>query len=91
MKLLATEKFQKQLFALPVRIQTLAIKQQALFVSDPFHPSLHTEKLRPFTKEVWSIRIDKRYRMVFRYVDQHTILLLAVGPHDWIYKLVDRM
>ncbi len=91
MKLLATERFEKHFLSLPAHMQARAVKQQGLFAVDPLHPSLHTEKLRPFRKELWSIRVDRRYRIVFRYIDHNTALLLAVGPHDWIYKLVDRM
>ena len=50
-------------------------------------PSLHTEKLVPRNKELWSFRIDKKYRIIFRFKNGSTAIFLLVGPHDWIYKL----
>jgi len=54
-----TEEFQKLYQDLPGNIQRKAEKQEKLFRQNPFHPSLHTEKLEPKGKQVWSFRIDK--------------------------------
>ena len=54
------EEFQKRYQDLPEIIQRKAEKQESLFRQNPFHPSLHTEKLEPKGKEVWSFRIDKK-------------------------------
>ena len=65
-----------------------AEKQENLFCKNPFHPSLHTEKLEPKGRQVWSFRIDKNYRIVFRFLEEKDkVLLLTIGPHSWIYKL----
>ena len=82
-----TEEFEKRFTLLPNAIQNKAEKQRAIFCENPFHPSLHTEKLAPKKKEVWSFRIDRKYRIAFRFIDGETVLLLTAGPHDWIYKL----
>lgn len=57
---------------------------------DPFHPSLHTHKLRGDLSDVWSSSIDYSYRILFEFVDnfeegEETILLLNVGTHDEVY------
>lgn len=44
-------------------------KQQALFEANPAHPSLHTEKLEPKSVGLYSFRIDKKYRAIFRIRD----------------------
>lgn len=85
--LLATEEFERRFRSLPNEIQQKATKQQGLFSINPFHPSLNTEKLEPKEKARWTFRIDRRYRIAFRFLDGKTALLLTVGPHDWIYKL----
>ena len=85
--LLVTEEFEQRFAGLPKLIQKKAVKQQALFSGNPFHPSLNTEKLVPKQKAVWSFRVDRKYRVAFRFVDGKTALLLTVGPHDWIYRL----
>ena len=41
-------------------------KQKRLFEANPFHPSLHTEKLEPKSVGLYSFRIDKKYRAIFR-------------------------
>jgi len=87
MEILVTEEFERRFSQLPLAVQKKAEKQEKLFRQNPFYPSLHTEKLEPKNKEIWSIRVDRRYRIVFRFVSGSTVLFLTVGPHDWIYKL----
>jgi mRNA-degrading endonuclease RelE of RelBE toxin-antitoxin system len=86
-EIFVTEEFQKRYRELPKIIQRKAEKQEKIFRQNPFHPSLHTEKLEPKGKEVWSFRIDKRYRIIFRFINGNKVRFLTVGPHDWIYKL----
>ena len=87
MRVITVAEFDKRYKKLPVFIQKKAEKQEKIFRKNPFHPSLHTEKLEPRNKELWSIRVDKSYRIIFRFVEGNTVLFLTVGPHDWIYKL----
>ena len=84
---LVAQEFEERYRAPPLIIQTKAEKQERLFRVNPFHPSLHTEKIEPRAREVWSIRVDRRYRIFFRFVERNTALFLTIGPHDWIYKL----
>ena len=85
--LLVTEEFERLFAELPKSIQKKAAKQQSIFSQNSFHPSLNTEKLIPKERAVWSFRVDRKYRIAFRFLDGKTVLLLAIGPHDWIYKL----
>lgn len=87
MHILFTEEFKKQYNGLPRLVQKRADKQQKLFRQNPFHPSLNTEKLVPKEKAIWSFRVDRKYRVAFRFINGSTILALAIGPHDWIYRL----
>ena len=41
-------------------------KQKILFEASPHHPSLNTEKLEPKSVGLYSFRIDKKYRAIFR-------------------------
>ena len=82
-----TEEFQKRYRDLPIIIQKKAEKKEKLFRQNPFHPSLHTEKLEPKGKEVWSFRVDKKYRIFFRFINSNRVLFLTIGLHDWVYKL----
>jgi mRNA-degrading endonuclease RelE of RelBE toxin-antitoxin system len=87
LEILLTDEFVRRYKLLPANIQKKAEKQEKLFRHNPFHPSLHTEKLEPKGKQVWSFRIDRSYRVLFRFAERQKIIFLTVGPHDWIYKI----
>ena len=87
MQIIVTEEFEKRYGCLSAYIKKKAEKQEILFKQNPFYPSLHTEKLEPKGKQVWSFRVDKSYRIIFRFIDGNTVLFLSVGPHDWVYRI----
>ena len=87
MDIIATDEFERQYRQLPVQVRRKAKKQEKFFRNDPFHPSLRTEKLEPKSKELWSFRVDRQYRILFRFLDNSTAYFLTIGTHDWIYKL----
>lgn len=82
-----TEEFERRFIELPPHIQRQAENKRALFCENPFHPSLHTEKLHPKGRELWSFRINRQYRIIFRFVDGSKALFLTCGPHSWIYRI----
>lgn len=88
MEVFVTESFRECYSQLNRSIQRKVIKQKEIFEENPFHPSLHTEKLIPKRKEIWSIRVDKKHRILLRFNDGHTATFLLVGSHDWIYRRV---
>lgn len=85
MRILETDRFRKSLNQLDPSIRKKVKKQFTLFLHNLFHPSLHTEKLEPKDKNIWSFRIDRSCRVIFTFTEKETILLLDIGPHD-IYK-----
>jgi len=87
LEILLTDEFVRLYKLLPAHIQKKAEKQEKLFRQNPFHPSLHTEKLEPKGKQVWSFRIDRSYRVLFRFAESQKVIFLTVGSHDWIYKI----
>jgi addiction module RelE/StbE family toxin len=61
-----------------------------LLVEDPFHPMLHTHKLKGNLAGSWACTVDFEYRIVFEFVldsenEEEMILLEAVGTHDEVY------
>lgn len=68
-------------------IQRKAVTKTDLFKSNPFHPSLHTEKLRPKHHEVWSFRVDQAYRIIFKFIRPNHVELRYIGHHHSIYDL----
>lgn len=86
MEIFLANEFKENFSCLESLIQKRAEKQIIIFKNNPFYPSLHTEKLSPKSKEVWSFRIDKKYRIIFRFMGEEKVVFLTVGPHDWIYR-----
>jgi proteic killer suppression protein len=87
LEILVTEEFAKRFKELPPAVQKKAEKQERLFRQNPFHPSLHTEKLEPKRRQVWSFRINRRHRIIFRFMEGSRVVFLTVGPHEWIYRI----
>ena len=57
---------------------------------DPFHPSLHSHKLKGELAGVWACTVDYDNRILFEWVEdsdsgEESILLLALGTHDEVY------
>jgi mRNA-degrading endonuclease RelE of RelBE toxin-antitoxin system len=86
-KISVTDEFKRRYSLLSLEIKKKAEKQERLFRYNPFYPSLHTEKLEPKGKQIWTIRIDSSYRIAFKFVDKDTVAFMTVGTHDWIYKV----
>jgi addiction module RelE/StbE family toxin len=77
--------FKKQLITLPKHIQKKAVKSEILFRENPLHPSLRLHKLNGKMNMLWSISIDKSYRIIFEILDNGDILFMNIGRHS-IYK-----
>ncbi|MBI5405564.1 type II toxin-antitoxin system RelE/ParE family toxin [Candidatus Kaiserbacteria bacterium] len=82
-----TFEFERRFAELPAAVRKQAHKKWILFSENPYHPSLHTEKLHPKQRELWSFRINRQYRIIFRWLDASTALFLTCGPHSWIYRI----
>lgn len=52
---------------------------------NPFHPLLHTHKLKGRLKNSWSCSAGYDLRVVFSLPQRNRILLEAVGSHDDVY------
>ena len=85
MRFQTTETFDKLFQKLGQKIQMKAVKKADLFKKNPFHPSLRVEKLHPKKFNVWSFRIDKDYRIVFKFVEKDLVEFMFVGHHNEIY------
>jgi len=56
-----------------------------LFTDDPYHPSLRTHHLSNNLKEFWAFSINHQHRVVFQFIDDTSVLLVAIGLHDAVY------
>ena len=85
-KILLSEEFDDSLAKLPKHIQLKAIRRTKLFQANPFHPGLNTEKINPPQLNIWSFRIDRNYRILFRFVGSDTALFILADHHKNIYR-----
>lgn len=81
-EILATAEFNERYNKLPLTVRKKAEKQEKFFRQNPFHPSLHLEKLEPKGRQIWSLRVDKKYRILFRFISKDKALFLTIGSHD---------
>ena len=91
MEIRFTPEFEKRYRKLPLSVKIKAEKQIVFFEENPLHPSLNVEKLNPKSKEFWSLRVDKKYRIVFKFLKEDLVIFYNVGEHDWIYKYTNRL
>jgi plasmid maintenance system killer protein len=70
------------------QIEKRVEKTLILFQENPSHPSLRLEKLEGLSGDVWSIRINRKYRIFFYWDSDEKgkiAILFNIGPHD-LYK-----
>ncbi|MBI5412151.1 type II toxin-antitoxin system RelE/ParE family toxin [Candidatus Peregrinibacteria bacterium] len=73
--------FEEQFLGLPKGIQKKAAKAETFFRKNPFYPSLRLHKLHGELKDLWSISIDQKYRIIFKAMDDGVILFISAGLH----------
>lgn len=84
-KILYTDKFYFKFNKLPVKIKNVSDKKVELFRNNPLHPSLRLHELHGKLRNIWSISINKNYRIIFERASNGDIIFISVGKHD-IYK-----
>ena len=77
--------FEKQFKTLPNIAKKKALKTEKVFRENVFHPSLRLHKLKGKLNGLWSISIDRRYRIVFEVMEDGVVLFVSVGIHT-IYE-----
>lgn len=70
--------------ALPKDIRRKADKSLRLFARNPWHPSLHVEKI-DHRRDIWSARVGRGYRFTFQWISGG-IFLRRIGSHDTAYR-----
>jgi mRNA-degrading endonuclease YafQ of YafQ-DinJ toxin-antitoxin module len=80
-----TSHFERQYRRLSETQKLLAEKKEALFRADALDPRLRTHQLKGRLGGRWAFSIGPDLRIVFRFVDGHEALFLALGPHGTVY------
>ncbi len=73
-------KFDKRWKTLPRETKDSARKAMTLFQENAFHPSLRLHDLSGKLRNLWSISIDRRNRIIFE-VQKDTAILHSIGSH----------
>lgn len=81
-----TATFDRLFERLPNTIQRKAATKTETFSANPYHPSLKTEKLHPKHHQVWSFRVDRAYRIVFKFTGPNQAEFRYIGHHHSIYN-----
>lgn len=85
MKIYYTNKFISSYKKLPEVIKLESETKEKLFKSNPFTPSLKTHKLSKKLKGYWSFSINRKYRIMFDFIDKGEVVFHKAGTHN-IYR-----
>lgn len=75
----ATDRFSKDLYKAPPRVQRDFEKQLRYLLRDLPHPSLHAKKYDD-PQDIWQARVNRDWRFYFR-IEADTYVLLAIIAH----------
>jgi mRNA-degrading endonuclease RelE of RelBE toxin-antitoxin system len=86
MVVLKTKNYIKSTESLQEKELVLLLKQEKLLEKDIFSNNLHTKKLLGFGNDlVYSFRITRSYRGIFR-IQENQIILFAIGHRKEVYR-----
>ena len=86
MKLVFDRHFIKQVKKLPKTQQKKLSVLLIVLQNNPFHSKLHTKQLSTPLQGLFSFRINREYRVLFRFIDEETIFLTSVKHRKDIYR-----
>ena len=75
----------KKIFTLNIELKKSFWQAMSIFSQDPFDPKLRTHKLTGKLKGLWSFSISYDCRVIFRFINDHDVLLIDIGSHDEVY------
>ena len=78
--------FLKQVKKLPAAQQKQLAKKITYLAKNPFDARLHTKQLSTPLEGVFSFRITREYRVLFRFVTADEIFLFAAKHRKDIYR-----
>ncbi len=86
MKVAYTPRFLRLFKKLPLGLQDEVIEKIELFKNIDNHQRLEVHKLKGKLKKFYGFSVDYKNRIVFEYLSENEVALLAVGDHE-IYRL----
>ena len=68
------------------KIYSKLLLQLELFQKTYNHPKLKTHRLTGSLKHVYAFSITYQLRVIFKWKNDQTVILLSLGSHDQIYR-----
>ncbi len=78
--------FLKQVQKLPKRHREMLASRMEVLLLNPFDTRLHTKQLSSPLEGVYSFRITRDYRALFRFISEEEIFLLRVKHRKDVYR-----
>ncbi len=78
-------KFKKYIVGLSDSQRERFKQKMKLFKEDIFAPGLKTHKLKGNLSDYYAISISYSERLVFKILDDGSVYLIEIGPHDICY------
>ncbi|MFA5942772.1 MAG: type II toxin-antitoxin system mRNA interferase toxin, RelE/StbE family [Candidatus Paceibacterota bacterium] len=82
MRILYSSRFVRRYKKLPASVRLSAERRESLFRKDLKNPILSIHKLKGKLSGLWAFSITDRYRIIFEFADDDTIIFHTVGDHD---------
>lgn len=80
------KQFLKSVRNLDEKTQDKLARLMVLLKEAPFHPQLHTKKLSGELAGIYSFRITRDWRALFKFISPEALQLIDVGQRKDIYK-----
>jgi len=75
----------KKIFTLNIELKKSFWEAISIFSQNPFDHKLRTHKLTGKLKGLWSFSVSYDCRVIFRFINDHDVLLIDIGSHDEVY------
>jgi mRNA-degrading endonuclease YafQ of YafQ-DinJ toxin-antitoxin module len=82
-----TQQFEESLAAQPDEIIELFEKKLEIFLTNMFHPSFRTKKIKGLKRTIiWEASLTMHYRFTFQIAEDDTIIFRNIGSHSILNK-----
>lgn len=86
LRIVVGAQFERDARRLPRATQDRLAREIAILAVQPFDTRLHTKPLTGSLQGLFSFRIGRGYRALFRFADAETIFLVRVASRKDIYR-----
>ena len=85
-KVYYSDHFSRRIKKLNEKQQTRLARLIVLLPGNPYHPQLHTKSLAGELAGIYSFRITRDLRALFKFLSPYEIMLIDIGNRKDIYR-----